>query len=552
MGEKELIEQIKENLSHFETERRLFEGRWKEAINYTAPSVFDFSNLDTVPTTPERKTSSPCNFMDVLVSGLVGYSISPNIVWLKLSLEQTELLDRYGVKDWLEKTEIVFYSEFNRSNMYKQIPHLVRSACTIGHGVILIDEDMKNERLRFSFRRANEIYLEADEYDEVDTVYRVYQMTVKNAVEFFGKENMSQDTQNDYEDSKRRYKKIRLLHAVYPREEYDENALKNTRMKYASVDIELDKDHLIRESGYKENPYAVFEWSKLSGFAYSDSPAMQAMPDIRLLNIANETMFQIAQMSAMPALSVPDDMKDVHMIPRGYNFYTDPTKKIEPIRTGENYPITIQIVQSIEQRVKEWFSVDFFLMLQQQQGNRTATEVMELQGEKAAVLSSLIVGLNQTLQQIVTRSFNLLLTAGKIPDPPQSLIGSNAQLKVDFVGPLAQAQKKYHQAGGIAQALSLAQPIIQAFPPAADYIDADILVKRAMEGTGMPQSVIREDDDVTKIRQARAEQQAALIQQQALMQQSQTLAQNFNKLNEPIKSGSAMAEIGKQLTGGFA
>ena len=181
----------------------------------------------------------------------------------------------------------------------------------------------------------------------------------------------------------------------------------------------------------------------------------------------------------------------------------------------------------------------------------TATEVMELQGEKASALSDMVVSLNGPLQKIVQRSFNLLLRQGKIPPPPDSLRESGARMKVDLIGPLAQAQKKYHEANGIAQGLSLAGGVAQIAGPAAlDAVDFDRLIKTGLEMAGVSQNVIREDEDIAAIRQARAQAEAQARRQALALEQQKNILGNFNKLNEPLKQGTALEELDRMMAGG--
>ena len=271
-----------------------------------------------------------------------------------------------------------------------------------------------------------------------------------------------------------------------------------------------------------------------------------------LLNKIDESSIKITQLSADPPYNVPDIMRGrENVVPHGYNYYTTAGEVISPVQVGANYPITLEINTAIEDRVKDWFHVDFFLMLQREGGKQmTATEVMELQGEKAAVLSDLVVALNDALGQIVKRSFNLLYRRWMIPPPPEVLMGSGARLKVDFTGPLAQAQKKYHEAGGIAQGLQIAGAVAQIAPGALDVINFDQLLKTGLEGAGVSQLIINEDEDVAKIRQARAEAQAQAQQQAMAMEQQKNILGNFGKLNEPVKPGSAIEEMANQAGGG--
>jgi hypothetical protein len=132
------------------------------------------------------------------------------------------------------------------------------------------------------------------------------------------------------------------------------------------------------------------------------------------------------------------------------------------------------------------------------------------------------------------------------------MLENGAKLKIDFIGPLAQAQKKYHEAGGISQGLGIAGGVAQLAPQALDVIDFDQLVKTGLEGAGVSQLIIREDEDIEKIRQARAQAQAQAQQQAMAMEQQKNLMGNFNKLNEPVKPGSALEQMGQQMAGGGA
>jgi hypothetical protein len=241
----------------------------------------------------------------------------------------------------------------------------------------------------------------------------------------------------------------------------------------------------------------------------------------------------------------------VNVVPGGFNYYAKPNETLMPIQAGFNFPITLEIGREIENRVKDWFHVDFFLALQHQKpGNMTATYVMELQGEKAATLSDLVVSLNGALAKIIQRSFNILWRQRKIPSPPGGLAESGAQLKVDFTGPLAQAQKKYHESAGIAQGLSLIGAVAKIAPGALDVVNFDQTLKGGLEGIGFPQNAINEDEDIAKTREARAAQQAQMQQQAMALEQQKNILGNYNKLNEPVQPGSALDEMNRQMGGG--
>jgi hypothetical protein len=551
---QEQREDLKSRFDWLKQERAPHESDWKEVQRLVAPSVYNWDNpLDPLPQRPMRYTTRPTHYLKTLVSGITGYAISPNIVWMKMGLEDAALMDRYGVRDWLERVERALYGEFNRSNLYRQSSKFVEYAATYGHAVMLIDEHRPDGRIRFMTVKVSELYMDTDEYGEVDTVFRYFSMSLRGMAAFFGEDRLSEARRQDLKDQAKWNTRVTVLHAVYPRQAFERDALGARRKPWASVYLDEAQDEVLEESGYDEFPYAVFIWDAITGTAYGESPAIQALKDVVLLNKIDKSRIEIAQLSADPPLNIPDAMREhENVVPHGYNYYTKAGETVTPINVGANYPISLEINQAIENRVKDWFHVDFFLMLQHEGGKTmTATEVMELQGEKAAVLSDLVVALNGALQQIITRSFNLLFRQGMIPPPPEALIGSGTRFKVDFTGPLAQAQKKYHEAGGIAQGLQIAGAVAKIAGPAAlDVINFDRLVKTGLEGAGVSQLIINEDEDVEKIRQARAEAQAQAQQQALAMEQQKNILGNFNKLNEPVKPGSALEELGNRTGGG--
>ncbi|MDR2964198.1 MAG: head-tail connector protein [Treponema sp.] len=549
---KEFIDEVKNRFEYLKSERQKREGDWKSVQQFVAPSIFDWDNPhNKSPQRPERYTSRPTNYLKTLRSGITGYSISPNIAWLKLGFENLDLATAHGAKDWLEAVEKVLYAEFNRSNLYPQNSKYIEFAATYGHAVMLIDEQLTENRLRFTNLNTQETFLDINEFDEVDTVFRRFVMSLKNASTLFGEDKLSGTRRMDLKDKKKWNNEITILHAVYKRDEYNDESTKATDMEYASIFIDYDGDHLIEESGYNEFPYAVFIWDTINGTAYGDSPAINALDDIVQLNMIDRAKMRIAQMSAFPAFNTPESMREeVGVVPNGHNYYKNKDELIFPINTGQNFPITLEAQRDMENRVKDWFYVDYFLALMNQRPqDLTATYVMQLQGEKAAVLSDLVVNLNNALTKIIQRSFNILWRQRKIPQPPEAINGSGAQLKVDFIGPLAQAQKKFHESAGINQGLQLIGAVGQLSPVAMDVIDFDQTLKSGLDGMGFPQSAIREDRDIEELRKERAQQEAAMQQQQQAMAQQEAIMENYGQMNEPVKQGSAIDQMNKVMQG---
>jgi hypothetical protein len=555
---RDKAEALVKELESLKAERADYEGDWERAQQFVSSVVLRF-NADEDDSArryeaPKRITSRPANFMETLVSGICGYAISPNILWQRLGLEDGKLEKRYGVKDWLEAAEGELYQQFNKGNLYAQVPLYVESAATFGHGIIFIEDDAVEDRIRCSTMDVRECYLDTNEYDEVDTVFREYQLTIENAAAYFGLDNLAPEIRRNWGNDANLHNQIRILHAVYKDKNSDGGNVAH-QFPYASVYVDIANKHIIREGGYEDFPYAIFWWKRTSGKKYGIGPALMAVNDIKLFHKTEESRLEVAQLSAKPPMNVPDKLRGTEdLMPDGRNYYLSNDSVITPIAIGANYPITLEVTRDFEERIKDWFHVDFFLMLQQQSRQMTATEVVELQGEKAAVLSVMINNMNYGLQRIIQRSVDISFRQGKMPELPAAL-QQGASMKVEFMGVLAQAQKKAHETAGIMNAIQIMGAlanVAQAAPglqEAFDYVDGAQMMIKGFEAAGVSQMIIREEDDVRRIRQARAEAQQQAQEQQQMMEEQKMIAQNYNKLNEPVRQGTPLAAMAEAQGG---
>jgi hypothetical protein len=94
---------------------------------------------------------------------------------------------------------------------------------------------------------------------------------------------------------------------------------------------------------------------------YGRSPAMNALPDVKMLNTMSKTTIKAAQKQIDPPLMVPDDgfVLPVRTVPGGLNFYRSGTReRIEPLNIGANNPIGLQMEEQRRKAIRENFFVD--------------------------------------------------------------------------------------------------------------------------------------------------------------------------------------------------
>jgi len=141
------------------------------------------------------------------------------------------------------------------------------------------------------------------------------------------------------------------------------------------------------------------------------------------------------------------------------------------------------------------------------------------------------------LQPLVTRCFGLAFRAGVFSEPPATLDGAN--FNVRYISPLARAQKLEDVTAIERLGVNIVQ-LMQLAPQVADLIDGDEATRVVADALGVPAKVLRDDQDVADLRQAR--QQQAQAQQQALMMQAGSEAAN-------AAGAEAGAAMGQRLAG---
>jgi hypothetical protein len=430
------------------------------------------------------------------------------------------------VKEWLQAEEADVYSALNNSNFYSEMWNYIYNGFTIGSVAIYGEEDIETGRIVFDAVHPREAYFEENKFGEVDVFHRKRKRTARQLVQKFGKDKLPDAIKNAYENDP--FNEFEIIHAVFPREEYDDRKKDAKNKKFASVWYLTGSSKIVDESGYDEFPYKVWRYMRSGNTVYGLSPAILALCDIKGVNIISKTMLGAAQLFLDPPLNVPSDlMGKVQWKPRGLNPYDDHNKIIRPAQTGGTFPIGIDREEKIQAAIKERFHVDTFLMLAnlEGRGQMTAYQVSEMMGEKAAILGAELAPLNTQMDAILDLAYFILAAknpenGGSInprPDVLYELALEGDSFSPLYQGPLAQAQRRLLKTQGIQAAMEFAAPIIQAFPQAADNIDADELLVEGLRSFNFPQNAIKPKDRVASERQQRAEMMAQESEKQDML-----------------------------------
>ena len=531
---KKLAQQLKSNLSRLMEKRSTWESHWQECADYMQPRKAEI--------TKERARGDKRNIqifdataihaLELLAASLQGMLTSSANRWFAMRYKEALLNESDEAKEWLEDATDKMYLAFGRSNFQQEIFETYHDLITFGTSCLMIEED-ENDIIRFSSRHIKEFYVEENKKGIVETVYRRFKMPVASAIDKFGLENFSRDTANLFK--KEPFEELELVHVVRPRSIYDENKLDKKNMPYQSVYFEYGSGHIINIGGFKEMPYVVPRYLKSSTEIYGRSPAMNALPDVKVLNKMVETALKAAAKQVDPPLLVPDDsmLSPIRMSAGSLNYYRSGSRdRIEPLNIGQQTSVTLNQENQRREAIAKTFHIDQLLVT----ANRTmtATEVLQRNEEKMRILGPVLGRLqSELLQPLILRVFNIMLRNKLFKQAPEIL--ANQEIDIEYVSPMALAQKG-QELQSLMRGLELFGQIGQ-IAPVQDYIDEEGLIKQIIRITGLPARMIRGDKEVKLIREQRAAAQAQQAQMMQAMQEAK-VAKDAAPMVRELQRGS--------------
>ena len=533
------FEYIQKRLNKMSSDRSTWEDHWQEILDYVMPRKAD---ITFVRSKGEKRTevlfdSTAITANNLLAASLQGTLTSPSLPWFSLKLRDDDANKIRDIQIWLEDTARRMYAVFNESNFNTEVHEMYLDLCSVGTAAIFVEE--ANEGflqggLHFNTLHIAEYFIQENATGKVDTLYRKYKMTARQAIQEFGEENlgpkikeaakMKPDTQFNF------------IHAVEPTADYERAVGKaKTKLPFHSCHVCEEDKMVVRVGGYNEFPYLVPRWSKATGEIFGRSPSYNALPDIKTLNKAVEIGLKAWAKAIDPPLLVTDDgvIGRVRMTPAGITVVRNDSA-IKPLQIGSNWQITDLKENQLRTAIRQAYYSD---QLQLQEGPQmTATEV-QVRYELMQRLLGPTLGRFQTefLNPLIERVFGIMMRSDALMPRPEAIEGNN--MDIEYVGPLARSQRM-EEAVAVERLYQLAMQVVQVDPTVMDVINHEQAIRMRATLLGVPKTVLRGEDEVAEIREQRAAAQQQAQEQAMAQQQAETA----------LSQGKAMTEMSKPDT----
>jgi len=530
---RKLASELKNNLSRLMEKRSTWESHWQEIADLMLPRKAEITKERARG--DKRSTqifdATGIHSLELLAASLHGMLTSSANRWFSLRYKEAILNESDEAREWLEDSIDKMYLAFARSNFQQEIFENYHDLIAFGTSCLMVEED-EDDIIRFSARHIKEIYVEENKKGLIDNVYRKFKLTVDQAIQKFGPENLSKEINNTHKSNP--YDEVEICHIVRPRFSYDGSKQDKKNMKFQSIYFEHSTDHIISVGGFNENPYVVSRYLKSSTEIYGRSPSMNALPDVKVLNKMVEHGLKAAAKQIDPPLLVPDDsmLAPVRMTPGSLNYYRSGSRdRIEPLNIGQNTSVTLNAENARREAIARMFHVDQL----QIQANRTmtATEVLQRNEEKMRILGPVMGRIqSELLEPMINRVFLIMLRNRLFKEAPAIL--ANQEIDIEYVSPMALAQKG-QELQNVMRGLELFGSLAQTMP-VMDYIDENGLVKQLVQTLGLPARMIKSDKEVQAIRMERQEAQQQQMQMQQQLAESE-MAKNAAPLAKEVLNG---------------
>jgi len=526
-------------MKKLETDRANFDEQFQDSADYAMPNnsqiVSERSSgevlMDLFDTTAEESNIQ-------LASGLYSFMFPTETRAFVLEVDDEKLQKNDDVKQWLDATTKAIHKRLIGSTFREAFFEFLKSLGVFGTGC-LYEEKGKKTVIVFINYFMRDIYIVRNSDGEVDTVFRRFMFSARQAVQEFGIENLGEKIRTAFDSGVDKDKKFNFIQVVEPREERDPEADDPLNMPWLSVYISRDEAEFVEgaEEGYEEFPYQVSVFDKDSLEDYGRSPTQKKLPDIRMVNELKRIRVKAWDKMVDPTMLVKDDgsVWPLTTKPGGVVFYRDEAPIYWEFKG--NLGEINNAISETQNEIQKGYFVDMFDPLIDKQ-NMTATEVQARVEQKLRFLTPIIGRLQSGLfNPMIQRVIGILTRQKKLPEMPPELSGQD--FSIMYLGRLALALRTI-ETEGLTKTLLEWQPMADMnILEWLDHINVPVAFRDSARNNGVPATWLRSLDDVKQIQDRRAADQA----QQQMIEAAPELAKAHKTGGTKPEEGSLSAGI---------
>lgn len=518
------------------TERSTFESHWQDIADVMRPQVQPFTGNQN-PMPGEKRTSKMFDAVPPLAlekhAAVLEALLSPrNQIWSKLAVTDERLQEDLEVQRYLDEVNKTLFRIRYRpsSNLASQLAEGYLNLGSFGTQVLFVGDDV-GRSIVYRSCGLHKVLIAEDQHGRVNQVHRYYDFTADQAVRAFVEDKAMRDprlNKNDlfarlpnslrtaYDGKSRTM--FKFMHSVMPREVIEDGRRDYKGMRFGSCHIFLGDSTTIDEGGYRTMPYCVSRYTKNAEELYGRSPAMLVLPDTNMANRINKATIKGAERAVDPPLMTMDDSLAVFNLTNGAlnrgTLDEQGNELVKAFNAGGKVELGIELLELKHKIIREAFLLDVFqALIEAPQLNMM--QIMEIVKDKAALLAP-IMGRQQSelFGPMTEREIDIANEARLLPPMPEALIEAQGEVTIEYMSPMAIAQRA-ETGVGILRTWQAIAPLIgtEEGKAASRVFNVEATFRELAQVNNYPAKAMRSKEEVDQLKE---QDQQAMDAQQAL------------------------------------
>lgn len=497
-----------------ETKKSNFMTWWQDICYRVLPAEATFT---TISSEGEKRTerlfdSTAARANRTYAAVLEDLSTPRSTRWHGLGAEDDALTEDQESDEYFDAaTNVLFSMRDKPQSMFyaaRAKNYLMQGA--VGNRALFIPE-VAGDGARYIPCHMREITWADNQYGGIDTVYRKYPITGKNAVAQFGNQ-LSQELRTKMQDKP--FDTWQFLHCVKPNEERIASRADYRGMEWSGFYVSLDDKSIVDSGGFREWPWAIARDDVAVGESYGRSPAMLCWPSIMTLQEQKKTIVRAGQKEVDPPILLTEEgpLGPFSLKSAAINYGTvneDGKPLAVPFRTGANIPLGLELMAMEAQDVKDAFLSNLWDMIVNE-NIETAAQVYELARKRAINLAPLMGRTHsEDLGPMIHRELGIAGRNGFLPPLPRRLARMGGGYKPVYTSPLAKMMRA-QDGVAIVRTLEVLPAAIAVDPRARHAIKVTESMRELADINGMPAKLVNSMEAIeAMVAQEQAQEQAA-------------------------------------------
>ena len=460
----------------------------EESIDWTHREIFDGTAQNAVVS---------------LAANLAGSLTSSASTWFELRFRSDELNDDREASAWLEDCAVRMRAGLNDSNFGLESMEFYQDGVGYGTAYVLHNEKKGEPTVwnghRFRAEMLRQAYFEEDSDGNVTALFIKRSRTPIQLAIQFGKDTLPMSVREKLDNPGAATTKSEdIIYAIYldiDRKGQDVSKVSpaGQRPYVGRYVLARDSETLGEEQSFYEFPGYVLRWQRTAGSKYGHGPGMLCLGDVLTL----QEMVQMVRNGTEKTVDPP--MKttrrgvigDIDQQAAGVTNVRDPDD-LQPLMPPGAYRVETgwTDIEDLRQRIRQYFFVDQLELKESPQ--MTATEVTTRYEMMQRLLGPTLGRIQSDfLDPLIERTFFMMFRKGALLPPPESVTGAeDSDLDIEYVGPLARAQK-LHSVDAIQRWIASLLSMAEAFPDVLDVPDTDEIARFTAGELGVPAKLAR-------------------------------------------------------------